>query len=85
MPLKLVVAALIGWTIVSLAILVIVGGAVKTPGCASLVSPTPDCVATMDAANDVIFRTRTLPIVIVIGCGYASVLGFAILRTRRSR
>ncbi len=84
MSLKLV-AALFGWTIVSLAILIVFGGAVNTPGCASLVSQTPECAAAVDAANDVVFGTRTMPIVIVIGVGFAAALGVAVLRTRRSR
>jgi len=84
MSLKVLLAALIGWMVISVAILVLVGGVVNTPGCARLVSPTPECQAAMAAANDAIFRTRTLPILIAIAVPSGIIAVAIALRIRGS-
>lgn len=82
---KLVAAALVGWTVVAVAIVFFAGGVVNTPGCAHAVSASADCQAALTAENDAIFWSHTLPMVIAIVAGYVVVLIGATLRSRRSR
>ena len=85
---KLVAPAAVGWTLASLIIMLLVPGVANGPGCLATVggwSQTPECRAEVAAANDQIFALITLPLWILIGLGYAIVVGTAVARSRRTR
>ena len=71
----------IGWTVAVVAIVLFVGGGVAGPACARLVNPVPTCAAEIAAANDRLWWTHTLPMLVVIGGGYV-LIGLDWLRRR---
>lgn len=74
-------AALV-WTVLVLAVVFFMPGLVNTPGCMSHIEPSPDCLAEAAAQNDLIWRARTLPLIVLTAGGYALI---ALLTVRRRR
>jgi len=79
--------ALLGivWTAVVLAVLLFWPGGVQTPGCMQHINPSADCLAQLTTANDRLWWTQTLPLLVFLASGYVAVAAFALRRRRRSR
>jgi hypothetical protein len=76
---KALAGALIGWTVISLALVFLVPGVVNTPGCAHKVDVTSDCQALLATLHDAGLTNHTLPLVVAIVAGYAVVLALAVI------
>jgi hypothetical protein len=70
------------WSAVVVAIALLGPGQVQTPGCASSVTPSADCLTQLKAMNDGIWWTNTVPLLLVIAAGYLVILIVA-WRSRR--
>ena len=79
------VAAIAGWSIFVLVLLVFDPGFVQTPTCMRLVGRSAECQALADAWSDAAWRQHTLPLLALIAAGYAGILVVAIAGRRRAR
>jgi heme/copper-type cytochrome/quinol oxidase subunit 2 len=70
------------WSAVVVAIVLLWPGQVQTPGCASSVTPTADCLTQVKAMDDGIWWMSTVPLLVVIAAGYLVIVGLA-WRSRR--
>lgn len=77
------VAAIAGWSIFVLVLLVFDPGFVQTPTCMRLVGRSAECQALADAWNDAAWRQHTLPLLVLIAAGYVAILLVAITGRRR--
>ncbi len=84
---KLVAFAAVAGAVASLVIVLLVPGVANGPGCPAPVGgwSRPECQAEIAVANDQIFDLIMLPVWILIGLGYAIVVGAAVMRARRTR
>ncbi len=81
---QIVIVAL-GWTAVVLAVLLLWPGGVQTPGCMRAVNASADCLAQAALANDRVWWTQTLPMLVLFASGYVVVGAFAHRLLRRTR
>jgi hypothetical protein len=70
------------WSGLVVAIVFLWPGQVQTPGCASSVTPSMDCLDQMHAMNDRTWWTNTVPLLLLIASGYVVIASLA-LRARR--
>ena len=66
------------WSVVVLAIVLVWPGQSQTPGCASAVTASADCLIQVKAMNDRIWWTSTLPILVVVASGYLVIAALAL-------
>jgi hypothetical protein len=82
MSVRRLLAWLAIWSAVVVAIVLLWPGQVQTPGCASSVTPSIDCLTQMKAMNDGMWWTNTVPLLLIIAAGYLVILIVA-WRSRR--
>lgn len=70
------------WSVVVVAIVLFWPGQVETPGCASHVTPTAECLRTVERMNIVNWWSEAVPLLVVAAAGYLAILGLA-WRSRR--
>lgn len=68
------------WTAFVVAFLLLVPSGVNSVGCWRLVGAPPECLSQLAAANDHLWWTRTLPMLVFLSSGYL-VIGAAIARS----
>jgi hypothetical protein len=77
------VAALAGWSIVVLGLLVFEPGFAQAPSCMRLVGRSAECEALAEAWNRALWWQNTLPLIVVIAAGYLAILLVALAGRRR--
>jgi prepilin signal peptidase PulO-like enzyme (type II secretory pathway) len=73
------------WTGVVLAVLLFWPAGVQTPSCMKQISRSADCLAQVAVANDRLWWTQTLPMLVFFASGYVVVGALALRRLRSPR
>jgi hypothetical protein len=83
---KLVLVALLAWTVALVVPVLLIGGHVNTPACAHKVDVGVTCAGQLAAENERLFSQHTFPALVIVVAGYVlAALAAAILARRWRR
>jgi hypothetical protein len=79
------VVLLATWSVVVVAIVLLWPSGGQTPGCASSVGRVPGCEDLLNAMNDHVWWSQTVPLLLVMSGGFALILGLGLRAWRQRR